>query len=244
MGFLTTSLEGGNFRVSLADGGELFLETAPSLPGTGTVTNVTGSAPIVITGSPTATPNVTIVPATDSVPGSMSAADKTKIDQLAVPAAPALSSPAVQALAAIGGSALIPGLTLVSIAFTPTGSGRTLIGLTMTGASNIVDYVNATCLVRSGSAASGGTVVGGVRYYQGGSPVITVTAGTIVIVPAFQAAGSVVAAGGNTWGVALTGLCNLVAGTPYIIQFLVSGTTAAAYAAGGILCNAFAAELE
>lgn len=46
MSFLVTSLEGGNFRVSLADGGELFLETAPGLPGSGTVTQVTAVAPI------------------------------------------------------------------------------------------------------------------------------------------------------------------------------------------------------
>ena len=48
--------------------------------GTGTVTDVTGSAPIVITSSPTTTPNVTITAATDVAAGSMSAADKTKLD--------------------------------------------------------------------------------------------------------------------------------------------------------------------
>jgi hypothetical protein len=47
--------------------------------GGGTVTSVTGSAPIVITGS-AASPNVTITAATDSAAGSMSAADKTKLD--------------------------------------------------------------------------------------------------------------------------------------------------------------------
>jgi hypothetical protein len=52
----------------------------------GTVTDVTGSAPIVITGAPTATPNVTITPATDGAAGSMSAADKTKLDGIPVPA--------------------------------------------------------------------------------------------------------------------------------------------------------------
>lgn len=46
----------------------------------GSVTNVSGTAPIVITGSPTTTPNVTITPATTLAAGSMSAADKLKLD--------------------------------------------------------------------------------------------------------------------------------------------------------------------
>jgi hypothetical protein len=84
--FLTTVQEGGNFEVSLADGGTLPLQSAPAIPGTGTVTSVTGTPPIVITGSPTSTPNVTITAATDGAAGSMSAADKTKLD--ATPAFP------------------------------------------------------------------------------------------------------------------------------------------------------------
>lgn len=50
--------------------------------GGGTVTSVSGSAPIVITGTPSVTPTVTITAATDSAAGSMSAADKTKLDGL------------------------------------------------------------------------------------------------------------------------------------------------------------------
>jgi hypothetical protein len=50
--------------------------------GSGSVTDVTGTAPIVITGAPTVTPNVTITPATDGAAGSMSAADKTKLDAI------------------------------------------------------------------------------------------------------------------------------------------------------------------
>jgi len=46
--------------------------------GGGTVTNVTGTAPIASSGG--STPSISIVPATGSVPGSMSAADKTKLD--------------------------------------------------------------------------------------------------------------------------------------------------------------------
>jgi len=50
-------------------------------PTVGTVTNVTGAAPITSSGG--ATPAISIIPATGSVPGSMSAADKTKLDGVA-----------------------------------------------------------------------------------------------------------------------------------------------------------------
>jgi hypothetical protein len=50
--------------------------------GSGTVTSVTGSAPIVITGTATIAPNVTITAATELAAGSMSAADKAKLDAL------------------------------------------------------------------------------------------------------------------------------------------------------------------
>ena len=48
--------------------------------GSGTVTSVTGSAPVVITGTATITPNVTITASTTAAAGSMSAADKLKLD--------------------------------------------------------------------------------------------------------------------------------------------------------------------
>jgi hypothetical protein len=55
--------------------------TPPPIGGSG-VTNVTASAPITSTGG--ATPNIAITPATDLAAGSMSAADKTKLDGLAL----------------------------------------------------------------------------------------------------------------------------------------------------------------
>jgi len=48
--------------------------------GSGTVTSVTGSAPVVITGTATITPNVTITASTTAAAGSMSSADKLKLD--------------------------------------------------------------------------------------------------------------------------------------------------------------------
>lgn len=52
--------------------------------GTGTVTSVTGTAPIAVA-TGTSTPVVSIVAATASVPGSMSAADKAKLDLVPSP---------------------------------------------------------------------------------------------------------------------------------------------------------------
>jgi len=52
----------------------------------GEVTAVTASAPLASSGGPT--PNITISPATDAAPGSMSAADKTKLDNLAATTVP------------------------------------------------------------------------------------------------------------------------------------------------------------
>ena len=50
--------------------------------GSGTVTNVSGNAPLSVT-SPTTTPTISISAATTSAPGSLSAADKLKLDGLA-----------------------------------------------------------------------------------------------------------------------------------------------------------------
>jgi len=49
--------------------------------GSGTVTNVSGTAPISVT-SPTTTPAISISEATTSAPGTLSAADKTKLDSV------------------------------------------------------------------------------------------------------------------------------------------------------------------
>jgi hypothetical protein len=48
--------------------------------GSGTVTSVTGSAPVVITGTATVTPNVTVTAVSTVADGVMSSADKVKLD--------------------------------------------------------------------------------------------------------------------------------------------------------------------
>ena len=54
--------------------------TTSSGGGSGTVTSVTGSAPVVITGTATVTPNVTVTAVTTVAAGVMSSADKVKLD--------------------------------------------------------------------------------------------------------------------------------------------------------------------
>lgn len=56
--------------------------TTSSGGGSGTVTSVTGSAPVVITGTPTTVPNVTITAVSTVAAGVMSSADKTKLDAI------------------------------------------------------------------------------------------------------------------------------------------------------------------
>lgn len=54
--------------------------TSSSGGGSGTVTSVTGSAPVVITGTVTVTPNVTVTAVSTVADGVMSSADKVKLD--------------------------------------------------------------------------------------------------------------------------------------------------------------------
>lgn len=153
MAFITTTQEGGNFSLSLADGGSLPVQANPALPGTGTVTSVTGTAPIVITGSPTATPNVTIAPATDATAGSLSAADKTKLDGIAPGAA--VASVSGTAPIVITGSATAPNVTLTAATEAAAGSlsaaDKTKLDGITPGAA--VASVSAS----NGLASSGGT---------------------------------------------------------------------------------------
>lgn len=71
------------------------------------VTSVTGVAPVTSTGG--SAPQIGITPATPSTPGSMSAADKTKLD--ALPASPVSSVTGVAPVTSTGGSAPQIGIT-------------------------------------------------------------------------------------------------------------------------------------
>jgi hypothetical protein len=75
---VSTSEGSANYRLSLADGGELLAQAQPAAA-TGVIA-VTATAPITSSGG--AVPNIAITAATDAAAGSMSAADKTKLDGL------------------------------------------------------------------------------------------------------------------------------------------------------------------
>lgn len=86
-------------------------------PGTGTVVSVSGAPPIVITGNPTVAPIVNIRAATIAAAGSMSAADKLKLDNLSASEVTAVTAGAP--LASSGGAT--PNVT--ASAFTAATSG-------------------------------------------------------------------------------------------------------------------------
>jgi len=115
-------------------------------PTTGTVTSVTGTTPIASSGG--ATPAISISAATTSVAGSMSGADKTKLDGIAAAAQPGI----VTTLTTTGsGVATLVGSTLN----VPTPSGGTG---TVTSITTAADSGSGTAITTSGTFTfSGGT---------------------------------------------------------------------------------------
>ena len=93
---LVINTDGGGFLLTYqnADGEANWSVLAQSsiTPGGSGVTSVSGNAPITSTGG--ANPHIGITAATDSNAGSMSAADKTKLDGLAAVGSPATTFPA------------------------------------------------------------------------------------------------------------------------------------------------------
>jgi hypothetical protein len=137
--------------------------------GVGTVTDVTGTAPIVITGSPTATPNVTITPATDSAPGSLSAADKTKLDGLTGQVVVSGTAPIV-----ITGSALAPDVTITPATELAAGS---LSAADKTKIDNITTIVTAVA-VTAPIQNTGSSTAPNIGLANSGTPVGTFGDGT------------------------------------------------------------------
>ena len=126
--------------------------------GVGQVTNVTGVSPINSSGG--ATPAISISAATDSTPGSMSAADKTKLDGIAAGAtANAGTVTAVTVVSANGVSASVanqgttPQLTVSLGAITPN-------SISCSGAASAASFstsgnVNCGALFANGTVAAG-----------------------------------------------------------------------------------------
>jgi hypothetical protein len=104
-------IAGPNISLSPPEGVGVVTVSATGGGGGGTVTQVTGTLPIVVGGT-TAFPVVSINPATTLSPGSLSAADKTKLDGLSNYTLPAATT------ATLGG--VIPDGTTISV--TPSGA--------------------------------------------------------------------------------------------------------------------------
>ena len=137
-----------------------------------------------------------------------------------------ITTPIAEWLASAPPGAYYPGLTLATIEFTPTDTGFVLFGGSWDGSTNpdAHDFLNFILLVHEGEySVSGGTVVDGVRLYQGDSPTIDVVDGTITTVPAYVSTNVPVPPDGATspcWA----GAAQLVPGTTYLAELEVYGT--------------------
>lgn len=116
--------------MSAADKSKLDGIAAGATANTGTVTGVTGTAPIVSSGG--TTPAISISAATTSAAGSMSAADKTKLDGIAAGATANTGT-----VTSVSGTGTVSGLSLSG---TVTTSGSLTLGGTLSASiENITD---------------------------------------------------------------------------------------------------------
>jgi hypothetical protein len=186
--------------------------------GTSTVTNVTGIAPINSTGG--ATPQISISAATEAAAGSMSAADKTKLDGIAAGATANTGTvTSISVVSANGISATIanpsttPAITLVLGAITPTsvsasGAVNGASG-TFSGAMN-VGSLNSGADVKAGqnfTSATGAVVLApngaGTVYLRPNGAASATGQATISNAGNMSVGGSVTASGGFQMGSSL-----------------------------------------
>ncbi len=171
----TTSAAG---TMSAADKAKLDGVAAGATANAGTVTSVSGSGPITIT-NPNSTPTISISVATTTASGTMSAGDKTKLDNLTS------SKTANTFFAAPNGTAGIPGFRAIVAADIPTlnqnttgtaanitgiyggsltsSQVTTALGFTPYNATNPNGYTSNAGTVTSitaGTGLSGGTITG------------------------------------------------------------------------------------
>jgi hypothetical protein len=200
-----------NLNADLLDGNHasaFYLATNPSgyTTNTGTVTGVTGTAPIASSGG--TAPVISISAATTSAAGSMSAADKTKLDGIATGATANTGT-----VTSVGGTGTVSGLTLSG---TVTSSGSLTLGGSLsltsgqvTGALGFTPY-NATN--PSGYITSSGSITGNAgtattlqtaRTINGvsfnGSADITVADATKLPLVGGTMTGAITFAGAQTW---------------------------------------------
>jgi hypothetical protein len=164
--------------------------------GSGTVTDVTGTAPITVTNN-TSTPLIAISPATDSTAGSMSAADKTKLDGLS-------ATPNVSGLSGF--------VTLAN--FTP-GAGVSILAAADITSSKSGIFVAIFTLSFSMSAA--GTVSIGIDANSGITATTGGSAGSAI--GTFVHAGTTITqTGGGGAGVIANAQFSVAAGAPISAQ--------------------------
>lgn len=130
--------------------------------GSGTVTSVTGSAPVVITGTATVTPNVTITAVTTVASGVMSSADKVKLDGVGT-GATVTGVTGTLPISSSGGAA--PVISIAAVTTVAAGS--------MSSADKVkLDSVSAN------AAVSGVTGTLPISSSGGAAPVISIAAAT------------------------------------------------------------------
>jgi hypothetical protein len=156
-----TSANDGDIELLTAATVRTFLNVADGATANlGTVTAVTGTGPIVSSGG--TTPAISITAATQSAAGSMSSADKTKLDGIATGATANTGT-----VTSVGGTGSVSGLTLTG---TVTSSGNlTLGGELSTSAASITSGTLAV--------ARGGT--GQTSYANGELLIGNTTGGTL-----------------------------------------------------------------
>jgi hypothetical protein len=155
--------------------------------GGGTVTSVTGSAPIVITGS-AANPNVTITAATDGAAGSMSATDKTKLDGITVGNVGAIYDQNTASNQGSGGPTIV-----ALIQLTVKGSGRFRFSAKANATVVSGDTSQWTLTTQSGTGAV--TTTGGAT--TGSSNGIVPTTGVALVSNSGVPGTGIVITGGN-----------------------------------------------
>lgn len=133
----------------------------------GEVTSVSGTAPIASTGG--ANPVISIVPATDVVPGSMSAADKTKLDAISLPTVvgtPGLQTGAGPSFTVFGQTVNAAPSAALDTGYKPPANhaaaiGGGLIATDRTADKSISKNINAAVDNYGGLAVKGTPVVSG-----------------------------------------------------------------------------------
>lgn len=211
------------YGLSVTEGKVLkIVSGVPAWATTGTVTSVTGTAPIsVATG--TSTPAITIAAATTSAPGSMSSADKTKLDGVSTGAT--ANSPDATLLARANhtgtqAASTITGLTTVATDTLWDAAGDLAVGSGADTAARLAKGTRTQSLVVGAS-----TLEWDANHYNGGNILTATVTGAIAeTVPG--GAGFGATTGGGTGVVHLHGIY-LPKGVTITTITFVSGATAA-----------------